>query len=125
MWYPVLDEERGMVMNKSQPDLVEVVAEGGCLLLLEFETGELRRLDVSSFLKRGGAYERLRDDEYLKLVRIIDGGMALGWPDGQEVRRGGRRVHHSRRQYVSIYDARVPASAGRQDPEILRPGDEE
>ena len=27
----------------------------------------------------------LRDDEYLKLVRIIDGGMALGWPDGQEV----------------------------------------
>ncbi|MFR4802512.1 MAG: hypothetical protein ACLT98_03785 [Eggerthellaceae bacterium] len=41
MWYPVLDEERGMVMNKSQPDLVEVVAEGGCLLLLEFETGEL------------------------------------------------------------------------------------
>ena len=42
-------------------------------------------LDVSSFLKRGGAYERLRDDEYLKLVRIIDGGMALGWPDGQEV----------------------------------------
>ena len=65
MWYPVLDEERGMVMNKSQPDLVEVVAEGGCLLLLEFE--------------------RLRDDEYLKLVRIIDGGMALGWPDGQEV----------------------------------------
>ena len=59
MWYPVLDEERGMVMNKSQPDLVEVVAEGGCLLLL--------------------------DDEYLKLVRIIDGGMALGWPDGQEV----------------------------------------
>ena len=57
MWYPVLDEERGMVMNKSQPDLVEVVAEGGCLLLLEFETGELRRLDVSSFLKRGGAYE--------------------------------------------------------------------
>ena len=37
------------------------------------------------FLKRGGAYERLRDDEYLKLVRIIDGGMALGWPDGQEV----------------------------------------
>ena len=30
MWYPVLDEERGMVMNKSQPDLVEVVAEGGC-----------------------------------------------------------------------------------------------
>lgn len=85
MWYPVLDEERGMVMNKSQPDLVEVVAEGGRLLLLEFETGELRRLDVSSFLKRGGAYERLRDDEYLKLVRIIDGGMALGWPDGQEV----------------------------------------
>ena len=55
MWYPVLDEERGMVMNKSQPDLVEVVAEGGCLLLLEFETGELRRLDVSSFLKRGGS----------------------------------------------------------------------
>ena len=39
----------------------------------------------STFLKRGGAYERLRDDEYLKLVRIIDGGMALGWPDGQEV----------------------------------------
>ena len=73
-------DKRGMVMNKSQPDLVEVVAEGGCLLLLEFETGELRRLDVSSFLERGGAYERLRDDEYLKLVRIIDGGMALGWP---------------------------------------------
>ena len=24
MWYPVLDEERGMVMNKSQPDLVDV-----------------------------------------------------------------------------------------------------
>ena len=85
MWYPVLDEERGMVVNKSQPDLVDVVAEGGCLLLLEFETGELRRLDVSSFLKRGGAYERLRDDEYLKLVRLLDGGLALGWPDGPEL----------------------------------------
>ena len=52
MWYPVLDEERGMVMNKSQPDLVEVVAEGGCLLLLEFETGELRRLDARKCIRR-------------------------------------------------------------------------
>lgn len=71
--------------GKSQPDLVSVLSEGSGMLLLEFETGERRRLDVSPFIERGGAYELLRDGAYLAKARIIDFGMALGWPDGQGV----------------------------------------
>lgn len=85
MWFPIVENGKVVSMNKSQPGLVEVAAEGCCSLLLKFETGEIKRLDVSSFAERGGAYERLRDDDYLRLVHVIDGGMAVGWPDGQEI----------------------------------------
>lgn len=85
MWYPIVEDGKVVAMNKSQPDLIEVAAEGRCTLLLKFETGEIRRLDVTSFAERGGMYGLLRNDDYLRLARVIDDGLAIGWPDGQEV----------------------------------------
>lgn len=73
------------VAEKSQPDVVTVTPEPHGVLLLEFETGEKRRLDITPFVARGGAYELLAEAEYFRQVRIVDGGMALGWPGGQEV----------------------------------------
>lgn len=85
MWFPIIEDGKVVSMNKSQPALIEVAAEGHCSLLLKFETGEMRRLDVTPFVKRGGAYERLGDDEYLRLASVIDDGMSVGWPGGQEI----------------------------------------
>ena len=85
MWRPVEEQGKFVGMSKSQPALTGISPEGCCLLLLEFETGERRKLDLMPFIARGGAYERLADDEYAALARIIDGGLAIGWPEGQEV----------------------------------------
>lgn len=85
MWEPVMIGGIAAGMNKSQPDLVSVKPCGNSCLLLEFETNEVRKLDVRPFIERGGTYRLLDDEAYFEQVRIIDGGMALGWPDGQEV----------------------------------------
>ncbi len=85
MWELVEMDGVALGMNKSQPDLTRVVPKGGSRLLLEFETGQKRLFDAAPFIERGGSYELLRDERYFEQVRIIDGGMALGWPGGQEV----------------------------------------
>lgn len=85
MWEQMVESAPAVDARKSQPDLVKVASAGNCSLLLEFETGERRLLDVSSFADRGGLYDLLRNDEYLRLARVIDGGLAIGWPEGQEV----------------------------------------
>ena len=59
--------------------------KGGSELLLEFETGERRLFDAAPFIDCGGSYGRLAEERYFAQVRIIDGGLALGWPEGQEV----------------------------------------
>ena len=82
---PVLVDEVACGMGKSQPDLTRVEPRGGSELLLEFETGERRLFDAAPFIDCGGSYGRLAEERYFAQVRIIDGGLALGWPEGQEV----------------------------------------
>lgn len=67
-----------------EPHVVAVSAEGSHHLLLEYETGELKRFDASPWFK-GEFFSRLGDAEYFQHVRVIDGGMAIGWPEGQDI----------------------------------------
>lgn len=76
---------RSGVVGKSQPDLVGVSVVDDGHMLLVFETGERRLFDLAPFIARGGAYGLLADRAYLERVSIVDCGLALGWPDGQEV----------------------------------------
>ncbi|HIW77000.1 MULTISPECIES: DUF2442 domain-containing protein [Gordonibacter] len=85
MWEPVVVDGAVVGMNKSQPDLTRVEPKGGTTLLLEFETGEQRLFDAAPLIAYGDAYRPLEDERYFKHARIIDGGMALAWPAGQEV----------------------------------------
>ena len=85
MGEPVLVDEVACGMGKSQPDFTKVEPKGGSELLLEFEMGERRLFDAAPFIDCGGSYGRLAEERYFAQVRIIDGGLALGWPEGQEV----------------------------------------
>lgn len=68
----------------SEPRVVAVSAEGSHHLLLEYETGERKRFDASPWFK-GEFFSRLDDEEYFQRVCVIDGGMAVGWPEGQDI----------------------------------------
>lgn len=68
----------------SEPHVVAVSAEDSRHLLLEYETGERKRFDASPWFK-GEFFSRLGDAEYFQRVRVIDGGMAVGWPEGQDI----------------------------------------
>ena len=67
-----------------EPHIVAVAVEDPRHLLLDYETGERRRFDASPWFK-GDFFGRLRDEAYFNQVRVIDGGVAVGWPDGQDV----------------------------------------
>ena len=66
------------------PHVLAVSAEGTHHLLLEYETGERKLFDASPWFK-GEFYSQLGDKGYFGQVRVIDGGIAVGWPNGQDI----------------------------------------
>ena len=67
-----------------EPDIVSVTAEPGHRVLLEYETGERRRFDVSPYI-HGDFYGALNDEDYFSQVQVMAGGMVIGWPNGQDI----------------------------------------
>lgn len=68
----------------SEPLVVDVRVEGACCLVLTYETGEKKRFDVAPWFK-GEFLDRLSDERYFKQTRVIDGGIAVGWPKGPDI----------------------------------------
>ena len=67
-----------------QPKITWLEPLAGYKLQLCYETGEEKIFDVSPYIQ-GDWYERLRDMEYFKTVRILSEGTGIEWADGQDI----------------------------------------
>ena len=67
-----------------QPKIIGLEPLADYKLQLCYETGEEKIFDVSPYIQ-GDWYERLRDVEYFKTVRILPEGTGIEWADGQDI----------------------------------------
>lgn len=67
-----------------QPKLLKVTPDNAFELLLEYETGEKKRFNVSPYIS-GDWFGELRNPAYFQMVRILPGGIGLEWPNGQDI----------------------------------------
>lgn len=58
------------------------ILQGGKVLRLRFEDGTLRDIDLIEESRRGPAFARLADPEYVRGVKRTWDGHLLEWPDG-------------------------------------------
>ena len=66
-------------------DLVEAKYIDGYLLELLFENGRKGTCDFSSYLKKGGVFERFSDPAFFKKFFINRELGALCWPEGVDI----------------------------------------
>jgi hypothetical protein len=67
-----------------EPRLIKVIPLPGYILELHYETMEVKRFDVSPYI-RGEWYSELRDESYFKSVRISSDRKHLEWRNGQDL----------------------------------------
>ena len=58
----------------------------------EFEDGNRGILDITQYLDRGGVFEKLRNNEYVKNISVING--VLAWGNG-EIDIAPETIYHS------------------------------
>lgn len=68
-----------------QSDVVEVQTLGGYRLLLTFEGGEHREVDISRLVPFDGVFEPLKDESYFRRVRINPDVGTIIWPNGADL----------------------------------------
>ena len=66
-------------------DIIAVEAEPEFHLLLTFEGGIRRRVDVSKLLSFHGVFEPLRDPAYFESVRVNAELGTVVWPNGADL----------------------------------------
>lgn len=67
-----------------QPRLLSVTPIAGTKLVLDYETGEHRLFDVTSYVS-GRWYGELADAAYFNSVSLLPGGIGIEWPHGQDI----------------------------------------
>lgn len=67
-----------------QPRLKNVTPMGQYRLRLEYETGEVKLLDVAPYIS-GAWYEELKDAAYFKTVHLLPDGVGIEWSNGQDI----------------------------------------
>ena len=65
-----------------RPTATQVMAEKDYCLLITFDNGEKKRLDVLPFIK-GEWYGHLADADYFRRVSVD--GFTVVWPEGQDL----------------------------------------
>jgi hypothetical protein len=66
-------------------DVTEVRALGGHRLLLTFEGGESREVDISKLVPFEGIFEPLADEHYFRQVRVNPDVGTIVWPNGADL----------------------------------------
>lgn len=66
------------------PDPVEVKAIEKYKLYIKFKNGEEKILDMEESLKEK-YYQKLRNYEYFKKVKISQTGITIEWEDGEDI----------------------------------------
>ena len=67
-----------------QPRLKNVTPMEQYRLRLEYETGEVKLLDVAPYIS-GAWYEELKDAAYFKTVHLLPDGVGIAWSNGQDI----------------------------------------
>ena len=66
-------------------DVIAVECIGGFRLLMTFEGGERRWIDVSELVPWDGVFEPLEDAAYFRQVRVEPDVGTIVWPNGADV----------------------------------------
>lgn len=69
-------------MNK---DVVKVRCIGGTRLVLTFEGGEEREIDVASTIPFDGVFGALKDETFFRQVRVEPDVGTIVWPNGADI----------------------------------------
>lgn len=67
-----------------QPCIVSISVLNNYNLKIEYETGEIKKFDVTPYIT-GTWYGELKDVDYFKTVRVLPGGVGIEWEHGQDV----------------------------------------
>ncbi len=66
-------------------DVIAVECVGGFRLLITFEGGERRLIDISELVPWDGVFEPLEDAAYFRQVRVEADVGTIVWPNGADV----------------------------------------
>ena len=67
-----------------EPELIEVNAIEKYKLYIKFDNGEEKVLDMEKDLDKK-YYQKLKDYEYFKNVKICESGITVEWEDGEDI----------------------------------------
>jgi hypothetical protein len=65
-------------------DVVEVECTGDFRLLLTFEGGERREIDIAALVPWDGVFEPLKDPAFFRQVRVDPEVGTIVWPNGAD-----------------------------------------
>ena len=66
-------------------DVTDVECLGGCRVLLTFDNGERRDVDISTLVPFDGVFEQLKDESYFRKVRVEPDVGTIVWPNGVDL----------------------------------------
>ena len=66
-------------------DVIDVEPLDGLRLLLSFEGGERRRVDIGELVSFSGVFEPLRDESYFRRVAVNAEIGTICWPNGADL----------------------------------------
>ena len=66
-------------------DVTEVECLDGYRLLLDFDNGERREVDIRSLISFDGVFEKLNDESYFRQVRVEPDVGTIVWPNGADL----------------------------------------
>lgn len=90
------------------PNLVEAVALDGYRVHLEFADGLAADVDLGYLVGQGPVFEPLRDLDYFRRLRIVDGGCTIEWPNEADIAPETLYDHVQ----LAIYEQRKAARGG-------------
>ena len=67
-----------------QPNLNKVEPVEPYSLRLYYETGEIKKFDVTPYMI-GSWYGELKDVSYFRTVQLLPGGIGIKWSHGQDI----------------------------------------
>lgn len=66
-------------------DIIDVECPGDHRVLLTFDNGERREVDISVLVPFDGVFENLMDDSYFRQVRVEPDVGTIVWPNGADL----------------------------------------
>jgi hypothetical protein len=89
-------------MDKTLPRLTSIKAVAGRFVRFKLKDGREMDADLSGVIARSAVFAKLDNDAVFRAVKVIDYGVAAGWP------KGGEAAALSAQTLVRIAEAQAP-----------------